>query len=70
MTDEPLSLNGGMSWQLMRKLVFRTGYMSSPSSFAFGAGYTSGPVQTDIGFMINNLTGVTSSISFTWILKK
>jgi len=70
MTDEPLSLNGGVSWQVLRKLVFRTGYMSSPSSFAFGAGYTSGPVQSDIGFMINSLTGVTSSISFTWIIKK
>lgn len=70
MTDEPLSLNGGVSWQILRKLVFRTGYMSSPSSFAFGAGYTSGPVQSDIGFMINSLTGVTSSVSFTWIIKK
>jgi len=59
-----------VSWQVLRKLVFRTGYMSSPSSFAFGAGYTSGPVQSDIGFMINSLTGVTSSISFTWIIKK
>jgi len=70
MTDEPLSLNGGVSWQVLRKLMFRTGYMSSPSSFAFGAGYTSGPVQTDIGFIVNSLTGVTSSVSFTWILKK
>jgi len=68
MTDEPLSLNGGVSWQVLRKLVFRTGYMSSPSSFAFGAGYTSGPVQTDIGFIVNSLTGVTSSVSFTWII--
>jgi hypothetical protein len=70
MTDEPLSLNGGMSWQLLRKLVFRTGYMSSPSSFAFGAGYTAGPVQSDIAFVINNFTGVTSSVSFTWTINK
>ena len=70
MTDEPLSLNGGVSWQLLRKLVLRTGYMSSPASFAFGAGFTSGNVQTDIGFLVNNMTGVTSSVSFTWTIKK
>ncbi len=70
MTDEPLSLNGGISWQLLRKMVFRTGYMSSPSSFSFGAGYTSGPVQSDIAFSVNSLTGVTSSVSFTWTIKR
>ena len=70
MTDEPLSLNGGVSWQPLQKLEFRTGYMSSPSSFAFGAGYTSARLQYDIGFLINSLTGVTSSLSITWTIKK
>lgn len=69
-TDEPLSLHGGVDWQLLRKLTFRTGYMSSPSSFAFGAGFTSGALQTDISFLVNNLTGVTSSVSFTWTFMK
>jgi len=62
-TEEPLSLHAGMSWMVREKTVLRAGYLSSPSSFAFGAGFLFSRMQTDIGFLVNNRTGVTSSIS-------
>lgn len=69
-TGEPLSLHGGFDWEVLGKLSLRTGYMSSPSVFSFGAGYSYGQLHTDIGFLINNLYGITPSISFTWKIKK
>ena len=30
-TDEPLSVQGGISWNVLDRLTLRTGYMSSPS---------------------------------------
>ncbi|MCI0522319.1 MAG: hypothetical protein L0Y37_01565 [Bacteroidales bacterium] len=67
-TDEPLSFHGGISWSIMDKLVLRSGYMSSPSAFALGSGFRSGPLQVDAGFLINSVTGITSSVSFTWTI--
>ena len=68
-TGEPLSVQGGISWNVLEKLTLRTGYMSSPSCFSFGMGYTFGSLQTDAGFLINSLTGVTSSVSFIWNIR-
>ena len=69
MTDEPLSVQCGVSWRLYDRLVIRSGYMTSPSAFAFGVGIRSGPVQSDAGFLMNAMTGMTSSISFIWTLR-
>jgi len=68
-TNEPLSVQGGISWNVLDRLTLRTGYMSSPSCFSFGVGYTSGPLQTDAGFIVNGATGITSSVSFIWTIK-
>lgn len=68
-TDEPLSVQCGLSWGLPDRLVLRSGYMSSPSAFAFGIGFRSGSLQADAGFLMNAMTGVTSSISFIWTLR-
>ncbi|HWR74803.1 MAG TPA: hypothetical protein VN276_04155 [Bacteroidales bacterium] len=68
-TDEPLSVQGGISWTLLDKLILRSGYMSSPSCFSFGLGYAYGSLQTDAGFMVNSVTGVTSSVSFIWNIR-
>jgi len=68
-TGEPLSVQGGISWTLLDRLTLRTGYMSSPSCFSFGLGYAHGSLQTDAGFLVNSVTGVTSSVSFIWNLK-
>ncbi len=65
-SHEPLSVHGGLSWIMKEKLALRAGYMSSPSSVAFGVGFISGSVRTDLGFLFNNLTGVTSSVSITF----
>lgn len=67
-TDEPLSLHAAISWNIMDKLVIRSGYMSSPLSFAFGVGCRSGSLLTDAGFLINSVAGITSSVSFTWTI--
>jgi len=68
-TNEPLSLQCGLSWNVLDRLILRTGYMSSPSAFAFGIGLRSGRLQTDAGFLLNGIAGVTSSISLTWTIK-
>jgi hypothetical protein len=68
-TDEPLSVQGGISWTLLDRLTLRSGYMSSPSCFSFGIGYAIGSMQTDAGFLVNGVTGVTSSLSFIWNIK-
>lgn len=68
-SDEPLSLQFGLSWDVMDKLVIRSGYMSSPSAFAFGIGYRTGSLQVDAGFLLNSMTGVTSSVSITWTIR-
>jgi len=65
-TDEPLSVQGGISWNVLDRLILRTGYMSSPSCFSFGLGYANGSLETDAGFLVNSITGVTSSVSFIW----
>lgn len=68
-TDEPLSVQCGISWNIIDRLAVRSGYMSSPSAFAFGIGFLSGSLQTDAGFLMNSMTGVTSSLSLTWTLR-
>ena len=68
-TDEPLSVQGGISWNVLDRLTLRTGYMSSPSCFSFGMGYAYGSLQTDAGFMVNSVTGITSSVSFIWNIR-
>jgi hypothetical protein len=68
-TDEPLSVQGGISWNVLNRLILRAGYMSSPSFFSFGLGYTYGSLQTDAGFMANSVTGITSSVSFIWNIR-
>jgi hypothetical protein len=68
-TDEPLSVQGGISWKILDRLTLRSGYMSSPSCFALGVGYASGSLQTDAGFMVNTVTGITSSVSFIWNIR-
>jgi hypothetical protein len=67
-TAEPLSFHAGINWNIMGKLVLRSGYMSSPSSFAVGSGFRSGKMQVDAGFLINSVTGITSSVSFIWTI--
>lgn len=67
-TAEPLSFHAGINWNIMDKLVLRSGYMSSPSSFAVGSGFRSGKMQVDAGFLINSVTGITSSVSFIWTI--
>ena len=68
-SKEPLSVQCGISWDVMQRLILRTGYMSSPSSFAFGIGFISGSLQADAGFLLNGVTGMTSSVSVTWTIK-
>ncbi len=68
-SNEPLSVQCGISWDVMQRLTLRTGYMSSPSAFAFGIGFKSGSLQADTGFLLNSMTGVTSSVSITWLIK-
>ncbi len=62
-SDEPLSLQCGLSWNVLERLILRSGYMSSPSAFAFGIGFRVGTLQTDVGFLMNSMTGMTSSVS-------
>lgn len=68
-SDEPLSLQCGLSWNVLERLTLRAGYMSSPSAFAFGIGFRTGLFQADAGFLMNSITGVTSSISIIWTIK-
>lgn len=68
-SGEPLSVQCGLSWNVMDKLILRSGYMSSPAAFTFGLGFRTGPMQVDAGFMLNGMTGVTSSLSFIWTVK-
>ena len=68
-SGEPLSVQCGLSWDVMNKLVIRAGYMSSPSAFSFGIGFRTGSIQADTGFLLNGVTGLTSSVSITWTLK-
>jgi len=68
-TDEPLSVQCGLSWDVLDRLVLRSGYMSSPSAFAFGIGFRMAALQADAGFLMNSMTGVTSSLSFIWTLR-
>lgn len=68
-SDEPLSVQCGVSWNVMDMLVIRSGYMSSPSAFTFGIGFRTGSLQADTGFLLNSMTGVTSSVSVTWTIR-
>lgn len=68
-SNEPLSVQCGLSWNVLERLVLRSGYMSTPSAFAFGIGLRTGQLQTDAGFLLNGIAGVTSSISLTWTFK-
>jgi hypothetical protein len=68
-SSEPLSLQCGISWDVMQKLTLRTGYMSSPSAFAFGIGFRTGRLEADAGFLLNGVTGVTSFVSLTWTIR-
>jgi hypothetical protein len=65
-SGEPLSFHSGFSWNMPGAIILRAGYSTSPSCFAFGAGFSSGIISVDTGFIINTETGVTPSISFLW----
>lgn len=67
-SNEPLSVQCGLCWNILDRLVLRSGYVSSPSAFAFGIGLRTGHLQTDAGFLLNGRTGVTSSISLIWTI--
>jgi hypothetical protein len=69
-TEEPLTLHIGLDWLLKSKIALRAGYLSSPSSLTFGTGFIIGPLQADTGFIINQRTGVTPSLSFILTMKK
>ena len=69
MSNEPLSVQCGISWDVKERLTLRTGYMSSPSAFAFGIGFRTGRLQADAGFLMNSTTGLTSSVSITWLIR-
>ncbi len=68
-TSEPVSIQCGMSWDVAGHLTLRSGYMTSPSSFALGLGWETGPLKTDLGFIVNSITGVTSALTFIWTIK-
>jgi hypothetical protein len=68
-TDEPLSMQCGLSWGILDRVVLRSGYMSSPSAFAFGIGLRAGSLEADAAFLMNGMTGITSSVSFIWTMK-
>jgi hypothetical protein len=68
-TDEPLSVQCGLSWGLLDRVVLMSGYMSSPSAFAFGIGFRAGSLEADAAFLMNGMTGITSSVSFIWTLR-
>ena len=68
-SNEPLSVQCGISWDVMKRLTLRTGYMSSPSAFAFGIGFKTALLEADAGFLLNGVTGVTSSVSITWLIR-
>lgn len=68
-TDEPLSVQCGLNWGMLDRVVLRSGYMSSPSAFAFGIGFRAGSLEADAAFLMNGMTGITSSVSFIWTLK-
>ena len=70
MTGEPLSIQCGVGWMVTESLTLRSGYSSSPSVFAFGLGWGMGSLRTDLGFLVNNVTGITSAVSFTWMVGK
>jgi hypothetical protein len=69
MTGEPLSVQCGICWSTLNRLTLRCGYMSSPSAFAFGLGCRAGSVIIDTGFLVNAITGITSSLSLAWAIK-
>lgn len=68
-TKEPLAFHTGLEWALKDKLAFRAGYMSSPSCLTFGTGFSSGSLQADLGFIVNERTGVTPSLSLILAIK-
>jgi hypothetical protein len=68
-SNEPLSVQCGMNWKVLDRLILRSGYMSSPSAFAFGIGFRTGNLQTDAGFLLNSTTGLTSSVTLIWTIR-
>lgn len=68
-SEEPLSVQCGLSWNVFDRLILRSGYMSSPSAYAFGIGFRTGSLQTDAGFLLNSVTGVTSSVTIIWTIR-
>jgi len=68
-SEEPLSVQCGLSWSVHNRLILRSGYMSSPSAFTFGIGFKAGLMQTDAGFLVSSMTGVTSSVSIVWTIR-
>lgn len=68
-SKEPLSVQGGISWNIKQRLTLRTGYMSSPSAFALGIGVKTGSLEADAGFLLNSITGLTSAVSVTWSIR-
>ncbi len=69
-SNEALSLHTGLSWSVPGAVVLRAGYSTSPSCFAFGAGFSLAAVSLDTGFLVNNSTGVTPSVSLLWKARK
>jgi hypothetical protein len=65
-SGEALSIHTGISWSLPATVILRAGYSTCPSCFAFGTGFSVGRLSIDSGFLINNETGVTPSVSFLW----
>jgi hypothetical protein len=68
-SDEPLSVQAGLAWNVRDRLILRSGYMSSPSAFALGIGFRAGSLQADAGFLLNSVTGMTSSVSIIWTIR-
>jgi len=69
-SGEALSLHTGLSWKVPGAVTLQTGYSTSPSCFAFGAGFSFGALSVNTGFLINNATGVTPSVSLLWKARK
>jgi len=69
-TGEPLSMQCSMSWNMTGNLIVRSGYMTSPSSFAFGIGWKTGPLMTDTGFIIKSVKGITSALAYIWTISR
>jgi hypothetical protein len=69
-TGRKARLSVGLEYQVSRGLQLRGGFSSGNTLFCFGLGYRAGPAQVDIGFMIHERLGVTSSASIIYAFNK